>query len=308
VAMGGADTALLEEIAREGKGRFYHAEDISTIPQIFAKETVTASKSAIDEQPFVPQIIRKSHALSGVDLDSAPFLYRIRRVYVRIDKAIDIDLPAWPTGNSRVGALALLPAMDYLESELRELKSGELHFAHLLLPHYPYVLLPDCSFRPPSEWNARNDADAPQRTSNTPEGRDARYVQYLDQLECVYKDLDRLLDAIPKELQGDAVVILHGDHGSRIGIVDPDANSARALTSSDLTDAYSTLFAVRIPAVLAGEDERRVAVGCMLAAVVESGFTSASPDPSCNAEHTVFKVPPEGRVIDAPPVATTYAP
>ncbi|HVJ87439.1 MAG TPA: VWA domain-containing protein [Caulifigura sp.] len=74
VAMGGADTTLLEEIAREGKGRYYHAEDISTIPQIFAKETVTASKSAIDEQPFVPQIIRKSHALSGIDLDSAPFL------------------------------------------------------------------------------------------------------------------------------------------------------------------------------------------------------------------------------------------
>jgi uncharacterized membrane protein len=74
VAMGGADTNLLEEIAREGRGRYYLAEDISTIPQIFAKETVTASKSAIDEQPFIPQIIRKSHALSGIDMDSAPFL------------------------------------------------------------------------------------------------------------------------------------------------------------------------------------------------------------------------------------------
>jgi hypothetical protein len=74
VAMGGADTNVLEEIAREGKGRYYHAEDINTIPQIFAKETVTASKSAIDEQPFLPQVIRRSHALASIDMDSAPFL------------------------------------------------------------------------------------------------------------------------------------------------------------------------------------------------------------------------------------------
>ncbi len=44
------------------------------MPQIFAKETVTASKSAIDEQPFVPQTIRATHALKDIDLDSAPFL------------------------------------------------------------------------------------------------------------------------------------------------------------------------------------------------------------------------------------------
>ena len=34
-----------------------------TIPQIFAKETVTASKSAIDEQPFVPQVVRATQTL-----------------------------------------------------------------------------------------------------------------------------------------------------------------------------------------------------------------------------------------------------
>ena len=186
-------------------------------------------------------------------------------------------------------------------------RRGQYVFAHLMLPHYPYVFLPDCSFRPPSEWNDRTDPDA-GRTSNTPQGREARYLQYLDQLECLYKDLDRLLDAIPKDLQRDAVVILHGDHGSRINIVDPDPNGRRALTSADLRDAYSTLLAVKGPAVPAGEDERRVAIGCVLAAIVESEFTTASPNPMCNPGHTVFKVPRQSQVIAATVEATTYAP
>jgi Ca-activated chloride channel family protein len=75
VAVGeGSDTTLLEEIARVGKGRYYLTEDPAQVPQIFAKETVTASKSAIDEAPFLPQVIRTTHALKDVDLDSAPFL------------------------------------------------------------------------------------------------------------------------------------------------------------------------------------------------------------------------------------------
>ena len=75
VAVGeGADTELLESIARVGKGRHYFTTDPSQVPQIFAKETVTASKSAIDEQPFLPQVIRATHALADIDMESAPFL------------------------------------------------------------------------------------------------------------------------------------------------------------------------------------------------------------------------------------------
>ncbi|MFO0919738.1 MAG: glutamine amidotransferase, partial [Planctomycetaceae bacterium] len=36
--------------------------------------TITASKAAIDEQPFVPQVIRASRALADLDFESAPFL------------------------------------------------------------------------------------------------------------------------------------------------------------------------------------------------------------------------------------------
>jgi uncharacterized membrane protein len=68
------DFQLLEEIARIGTGRYYHAEDPSNIPQIFARETVTASKSAINEQPFTPIVIRPSQAIANINFDDAPFL------------------------------------------------------------------------------------------------------------------------------------------------------------------------------------------------------------------------------------------
>jgi len=75
VAVGNdADKDLLEEISRTGQGRFYITDDPAAIPQIFAKETVTASKSAIDEQPFVPQVVRTTQTFADLDLENAPFL------------------------------------------------------------------------------------------------------------------------------------------------------------------------------------------------------------------------------------------
>jgi uncharacterized membrane protein len=67
-----ADQQLLEQIAQIGGGRYYFVEDPYAIPQIFAKETVAASKSAINEQPFQAQTVRPTQALSGLDVEAAP--------------------------------------------------------------------------------------------------------------------------------------------------------------------------------------------------------------------------------------------
>jgi len=70
----GADEDLLETIAKIGGGRHCFVEDPFTIPQIFAKETMAASKSAINEQPFLPQVVRPTQALGEIDFAAAPFL------------------------------------------------------------------------------------------------------------------------------------------------------------------------------------------------------------------------------------------
>ncbi len=72
VGVGDADNELLKIIAENGKGRHYSCEDPQAIPQIFAKETVTASKSAIHEMPFVPVVVTPTMVLADVDIDSAP--------------------------------------------------------------------------------------------------------------------------------------------------------------------------------------------------------------------------------------------
>lgn len=68
------DIPLLTSISRIGRGRFYHAEDPALVPRIFARETMTASKSAIDEDPFAPQVMRATRALAGIDFELSPFL------------------------------------------------------------------------------------------------------------------------------------------------------------------------------------------------------------------------------------------
>ena len=44
------------------------------VPQIFAKETVTASKSAINEVPFIPKPLMPTSVLSNLDLSTLPAL------------------------------------------------------------------------------------------------------------------------------------------------------------------------------------------------------------------------------------------
>lgn len=75
VALGqGSSQELLEELADIGGGRFYFCDDPQTVPQVFAKETMEASKSAINELPFAPQLIRPTPVLEGIEMDLAPLL------------------------------------------------------------------------------------------------------------------------------------------------------------------------------------------------------------------------------------------
>ena len=72
VGVGESDNNLLKMIAEIGRGRHYSCDDPQTIPQIFAKETMTAGKSAIKELPFVPIQITATTVLRQIDMNTAP--------------------------------------------------------------------------------------------------------------------------------------------------------------------------------------------------------------------------------------------
>ena len=66
--------ALLQDIARIGKGHYYYCDDPADVPSIFVLETASASKMGINEQPFFAQVARSLPALSELDFQAAPSL------------------------------------------------------------------------------------------------------------------------------------------------------------------------------------------------------------------------------------------
>ncbi len=73
VALGGADRQLLSGIAEIGRGRYYETNDPANVPQIFTKETMQASRSAIKEDLFATVRTGDHPMLSGYGEDDFPF-------------------------------------------------------------------------------------------------------------------------------------------------------------------------------------------------------------------------------------------
>jgi uncharacterized membrane protein len=75
VSMGrGPDSPELEALSRIGGGRFYIVENMSELPRIFTQETITASRSALVEEPFALRVGGPSDLMRGIDFRSAPSL------------------------------------------------------------------------------------------------------------------------------------------------------------------------------------------------------------------------------------------
>jgi uncharacterized membrane protein len=73
VALGDADRQLLANIAEIGRGRYYETNDPANVPQIFTKETMQASKSAIKEDLYGSVQTGDHRALAGFQETELPF-------------------------------------------------------------------------------------------------------------------------------------------------------------------------------------------------------------------------------------------
>ncbi len=131
-------------------------------------------------------------------------------------------LPRWDLHANYPGALATLQVMDLFMDQLRQAGPGQAFFAHIVLPHSPYGLDRDCQPElQPGKWLRTGDKRLAPRT-NTPESRALRYPLYLDQIFCVQSRLDAMFQILKdKGLWERAIVIIHGDHGSRICLWPP---------------------------------------------------------------------------------------
>jgi hypothetical protein len=238
--------------------------------------------------------IQKLTVVSGTFLARSEAVGRFKQLYRGTRRRLaywNLHLLPWDWDRSMVAPVAAMVALREVAADLARAERGEFVYAHLLLPHYPYVYDEACRPRPPSEWLMRidpNHSDEVEGTTNTREGRAVRYDLYFQQMHCVHQKLDELLAAIPPSLRRDAIVIVQGDHGARIGLVKPTSDPRRPLTDADYADHFSTLFAVRSPQIDAGYDPREASVTCLLKSLVASTFKSVDGADVCSASRVVF--------------------
>jgi hypothetical protein len=149
---------------------------------------------------------------------------------------------------------------------------GEYYFAHLLLPHYPYIFSPDCRVRPTADWLA---SDATPEV-DTPQTRAWRYRLYYEQVLCTNRLIGKFLDAIEQNpALSDAVVIIHGDHGSRISLRDPEMWAGSSYSEADYDrDWHATFFAVRILGNASGRSSQPAAIHDLYKDLVKNDFAT----------------------------------
>ncbi len=73
VALGDADRQLMATLAEIGRGRYYETNDPANVPQIFTKETMQASKSAIKEDLYGTVQMGDHPVLAGFGESELPY-------------------------------------------------------------------------------------------------------------------------------------------------------------------------------------------------------------------------------------------
>jgi hypothetical protein len=142
-----------------------------------------------------------------------------------------------------LGSLYGPDLLQRLASDIETGSKGMAYFAHALFPHASYLYQEDCRILDevmhPGSYVTRTAVDsATERT--------AAYEAYFAQLRCLYAELDRFFSRLKAAgLRERAIIIVHGDHGARIGSFPKNGESEP--TAETLLDHYATLYAVRRP-------------------------------------------------------------
>ena len=157
-------------------------------------------------------------------------------------------------GASHVSTLTSLDVLQRVDERAATLGPGEALSVHVLLPHYPYALAPDCTLKPFAQWVGRSPAFPV----------DDRRTAYADQLACL---AERLADIG----HDDMVIVVHGDHGTRYFDMKMTDSERREVV---MHQAFATQFALHLPGAAPRTVDRPASVGSLLEELAASDFTS----------------------------------
>ncbi len=173
----------------------------------------------------------------------------------------------------------------HLLADIASAQRPTLFFAHILLPHGPYLYREDGSLRPLKEWSR----DELYNRVPDQEYRD-RYRRYAAQALFVGGQVDWLLEQLNRRgLLDQLTIVVHSDHASRIRRIRPEAPVSKTVDrfdytappgERDLLDRFSILFAFRPPGAAEGAlDERRRSVLQLISETVYGEPAAAADSP-----------------------------
>ena len=264
-------TAYLSMLEKQGYGLNIYQSDFANFCRYSRYSSCTTYWSPSMEfvEPLPIAAAEKASLLTYKFIELSDLAVGLANAYDRLSHqpaTWRLGLPVFaPSERSRSHSLGGFAILDRMSDDLRGAKPGNVYFAHVLAPHYPYVMAGDCTVIAPSHWGYR-------RSSSPVPDREAAYKE---QVRCLMHRLDRVIAAFRSSDAGkDGVIIVHGDHGSRITRFDPTDGNRDKLGNDDLMAGFSTLFAVASPTLAPGIDPRPVAAPEILQSFAQSQFTS----------------------------------
>jgi hypothetical protein len=184
-------------------------------------------------------------------------------------------------------------ALELFRSEEDELvgrkNRADVLFAHVLMPHHPNELDDACVAYLERKF-------APSRFEPVPDSLHTKEARYRAQVRCVHKVLGRFFDRVDEVFgPGQAVIIVHGDHGSRgIYRCEPNiycrppaatATNVQSFRPVDFAGEFSTLLAVRGPGSRGTVHQAATPLQDFLWAFIKSGF---KPVPPASWPHYIY--------------------
>jgi hypothetical protein len=145
---------------------------------------------------------------------------------------------------------AMLELLDRLEAHIATAPlRGRALVVHLLLPHFPWVLDEHCDLMPRARWLQPPWMLQQGAVAAEP---GLYFEAHWQQSACAHRRALRIIDAIlARGDAGDATILIHGDHGSKLHVWggDPQAEQLSEALASESLDAH---FAVRTPGLPPG--------------------------------------------------------
>lgn len=189
---------------------------------------------------------------------------------------IGIQLPYWPWGLNQLSSPSAMQVFPALTQDIEQHPQGVYIFAHILLPHSPYVYTNNCQFvKSPDNWYINYD-EGP--VANSPDRRKLRYHYYLQQMRCVYKPLGDMLTQLDKQgLLSNAYIVIQGDHGSRINEHGAVMGNEPYVNWQDFTDSYDALYAIRTPTSTPGIIPTRLPITYLYGQWISEALGQAIP-------------------------------